>query len=316
MVHSAARNTLFGLAAGALCAVAAGALIGAGRPGISRAGPSAAGTSAPAPGVSIRQRELSVPQPRAPASHEIIRDGSPAPMPRTDFNGAPMRAGQLAAPPRQPGIMRDPNFAQRLAAQRAQEHSDRFFWHRFGGVPYAHRFHNGVDWYGFYHGNDFFWTRYYGGFWWWFDPVFARWVYWYNDYWWWPGPGGALYVYMDNNYYPYDSVEEQVTVKRPQMEQPPMATPPPANEGQAYRSPDNSRLVQIMGSRGEAFLYDSSGKEPEFLKYLGKDAKEAGFTKDESGKKSIILLTYRDGGFALFDLDGNPLDIPKPRKKK
>ncbi|MDD5657996.1 MAG: hypothetical protein PHF00_12165, partial [Elusimicrobia bacterium] len=237
---------------GVLTAAFASGLLGAGRPGIVRGGGGdRAGTPrrgwSHSPGVVIRMRDVPVPRPQVPAPAGIVRQAPRPPQPTLGADGAAFRTRALAGPPRQPGIVRNPDFGRQLSSQRGLERDPgRFYWHRHGGVPYVHRFYHDVDWYGFWHGGAFFWMRPFGGFWWWYDPFFARWVYWYDNYWWWPGPGGALYVYMDNNYYPYDSVQGIVTVKSPQVETPPPAAPPPPETSAgAYASPDKTRLVRI-----------------------------------------------------------------------
>jgi len=266
------------------------------------------------PPVVIKQHEYPMPAAPRPRTQSIIRDQRSMSLPRSDATGAPFRAGALQGPPAHAGIIRDPGFSSRIGIERGHElESGRFFWHRFGGYPYCHTFFDGVDWYGFYFGSAFFWTRYYDSYWWWYDPVYARWVFWYNDYWWWPGPDNELYVYMDNNYFPYDSERQVATVKRPQVMQPPTATPPSAAEGGGVASPDNSRLLRVLGPGNEAFLYEKKdGQEPVFLKYLGKDVTEGRFTKGEGGRGTVLILTFQDGAYALFDNDGNPLDRPKP----
>jgi hypothetical protein len=189
--------------------------------------------------------------------------------------------------------------------QRVEVVPNRYYWHVDGGIRYCHYFDHGIHWYGFYHGPSFYWTRFYGDRWWWFDAGFGRWVYWWDGYWWWPGPTGVLYVYVDNNYYPYE--EGGVTVKRPEVVQPPENVPS-SNEGSTWNSPDGKRMVQVFGSNAEAFLYDKSGKEPVFLKYLGKGIDKVRFSGGTEGKPTQILIDFKDGSFALYTEDGDPVD--------
>jgi hypothetical protein len=172
-------------------------------------------------------------------------------------------------------------------------------------MRYAHYFDDrGVHWYGFYHGPSFYWTRYYGGNWWWFDPSYSRWVFWWDGYWWWNGPGGAYFVYMDNNYYPYE--DGAVTVQKSETVPPPGVKPAP-DGGKGWDSPDGGRMVRVMGDQSEAFLYDKTGSAPDFLAYLGRGVEKVRFSGGTPGEPLQILLDFKDGSFAVFDMDGKAL---------
>ncbi|MCX5787408.1 MAG: hypothetical protein NTX64_02700 [Elusimicrobia bacterium] len=67
-----------------------------------------------------------------------------------------------------------------------------------------------MHWYGFYHGPRFYWTRWYRGFWWYYDSGPARWTYWWHGYWWWPGPANVVYVNVNGAYQPYPPPSPEV----------------------------------------------------------------------------------------------------------
>jgi hypothetical protein len=179
-------------------------------------------------------------------------------------------------------------------------------WHTADGIRYAHRYHRGHHWYGFYHGHDFYWTRYHHNRWWWYDPAFSHWVYWSNGSWWWPGPSNVLYVYHNNSYTPYTEVSANATIPQPPAELEPPTTPEDIGGG-AWDSPDGTRMVQIAGADSEAFLYEKSGGESKYLEYLGKHVKAVRFSEAKNGKPAQILLDFENGSFALFSLDGKRL---------
>lgn len=230
-------------------------------------------------------------------------------LPNSDIRGARFQGRPAQTPPRQTTIVRNPNIVNEInRLQIVEVRPNIFFWHRFDGFPYCH-YHDsfGLHWYGFYSDTDFYWTRYYAGRWWWYDPSFQRWVFWWDGYWWWQAPRGGMYAYMDNNYYPYRADQGGVTVLQPQIDQPPPSPPASTSEGSVYNSPDGKHFVQIRGARREAFLYERRGGEPSFLKYLAKDVSDARFSG--GGDKPVRLrLNFTDGSFAVYDSEGNPID--------
>ncbi len=260
--------------------------------------------------VVIKMRRQMVPRPTSIHPNSVIRDNRRITVPTTYAGGVKIVKTQGTAPPQHVTIVRNPQVTQSITVQqRVEIVPNRFYWHTVAGVRYAHYYDGGVHWYGFYHGPQFYWTRWNAGYWWWYDPIWFRWVYWYDGYWWWPGPGGVAFVYVDNAYYPYE--ENGVVVKQPEVHAPP-AEVPPARPGASEVSADGSRMVQITPD-GEAFLYDKSGPEPAFMKYLGKGVAKARFSGGKNGAPLQILLDFKDGTFALFDKDGGPRDAaPEP----
>ena len=316
------RNMLSVLtvAAAALC------LIGAGRDGGGGNGDSHGGRggggghrSAPAPSVShapssrapsstiYRQQRVTVPRASMPAPEHTIHDQNRAVYPQRS-EAAHEGAGRItqraaAAPPAHHlAVVQNTNVVRNIQTQqRTEVVPNRYYWHNDHGMRYSHYYDGRNHWYGFYHGPSFYWTRYYGDRWWWFDGPHARWVFWWDGFWWWPGVGGVPYVYVDNNYYPYEGTG--VTVEQAE-EQPAPATIPAPNEGKPVVSPDSRRMVQ-MGTDGQAFLYDNTAKPPTFLKYLGQGVTQVRFSGGTAATPSQILVEYKDNTFALFDADGN-----------
>jgi hypothetical protein len=245
-------------------------------------------------------------------------------VPEHEFNGhasvpAPSHFGggeritqrPASAPPANHAVVAgNAGFARGIQAQQRVEIApNHYYWHTAGGVRYAHYYHDGIHWYGFYHGPNFYWSRYYGNRWWWFDVSFGgRWCYWWNGFWWWPGPAGVMYVYVDNGYYPYDAAG--VTVVKDEYHEAP-AAPPAAGAGSSSMSPDGKRMVQIVGGDGEAYLYDKTGPDPVYLKFMARGVQKAKFSGGTGGAPLEILLEFKDDSFALFDAEGQPLDPKK-----
>lgn len=170
---------------------------------------------------------------------------------------------------------------------RRETQVNHYYWHSYRGFSYCHYYDPwGYHWYGWHVGSGFFWSRWYGDRWWWYDPVYYRWCYWYDGSWWWPDPYQAnlVYVYNDGNYVAanYSAVGEE----------------------RVYRSKDGDRMVKVVG--GDAFLYDTTDN-PEFNPlYLASNVNRASFSYDENGSISQVLVTLKDGSFQLFDAQGNP----------
>lgn len=266
-----------------------------------------------APPVVIHMHRYSVPRPQPIRNPANIVHGEPMRTPPTRFeNGQPITQPRAVHPPAHHAVVaHNPAIVAAIQRQqRSERQPGRFYWHTVNGVRFAHYYNHGVDWYGFYHGPRFYWCRRWGGRWWWYDPTAARWDYWFDGYWWWPGPNGLAYVYVDNNYYPYDEAEGGVTVQNPETPPPPSELPSGADQGSSYQSPSGQRLVQIFGPDSEAFLYNTAGGSPSFMRYLAANVSNVRFSGGKAGKPLHILLEFADDSFALFDQDGNPMDVP------
>jgi hypothetical protein len=179
---------------------------------------------------------------------------------------------------------------------------NRYYWHTVNGRRYAHYYDRHVHWYGFYDGPSFYWTRYYGGYWWWFDVRYNRWAYWHNDYWWAPGPAGVVYVNVNDQYIPYQ--QGVVPVTPPSDPVVPVDKSAEKPQGSTFNSPDKTRMVQVFGPDAEGFLYKTSGDLSVFLKYLGKNVEKVRFSGGEADQPLRLLIDFKDGKFALFDAEG------------
>ena len=254
----------------------------------------------------IRLRNISMPRPERLEPGRIVNDNRRVEEPRRYGNGEEIRERSAKFPPdRHSEIVGDPSLRRAIERERDAERTrNRYYWHNSGGKKYSHfRDADDIDWYGFYFGPSFYWTRYYADRWWWYDPGYARWVFWWNGYWWWQGPGGTASVYLDNEYYPYQ--EGGVTVKSSATVSPAEAKPVPGT-GKQWTSPDMRRMVEVTGTEDAAFLYDRTGGSPVYLCYLGRGVSRVRFSGGVTGQPLLILLDFKDGSFALFDADGKP----------
>lgn len=232
----------------------------------------------------------------APSAHHPV-------FPQRNESGARITQPAAVAPPSQhAAVVGNADIVRAIRRQqRVEVVPHRFFWHDVDGVRFCHFFDGRFHWWGFYNGPTFYWTFFWGDRWWWFDEFRGRWVFWSDGFWWWPGPGGAPYVYVGNNYYPYEDMG--VTVERAYVQAPPSAIPA-SGEGSTINSPDGSRMVQIFGSEGQAFLFDKTKSPPTFMTYLGQGVSQVRFSTGTAGARQI-LAEYKDNTFALFDQDGN-----------
>jgi hypothetical protein len=241
-------------------------------------------------GMGHMQRSISGAR-SASAPTSIVRDHARASYPSTYERGGRITARAAVSPPSQhSGIVRNSAIVRSIQShQRLEIVPNHYYWHNDRGVRYCHYYNDGIHWYGFYNGPSFYWTRYYDGYWWWFDVNFDRWVYWQNGTWCWPGPDGVIYDYVDNNYYPVDD-DDTVAVNAPDVSAPPQNIPAPvtsaaapASEGSVVKSADGKRMVQVVGSNAEAYLYDTSSTQPMYMKYLGKNVEKVRFAGGANG---------------------------------
>ena len=253
-------------------------------------------------GTVYRRRRVAVPKPVMPKEHVVHDEARPA-YPKNDEKGARIEKPAASAPPsHHAAVVRNTTFVRNVSrVERTEVVPNHYYWHNENGMRYSHYYDGHNHWYGFYHGPTFYWTRYYGNRWWWFDGPHARWVFWGNGYWWWAGPGGVAYVYMDDNYYPYEGAS--ATVEHAEAQTPPAAVP--AADAGATTSPDNKRMTQIFGADGQAFLYDKTVSPPRFIKFLGQGVSKTLFSGGTAGAPVQVMVEYKDGTFALFDADGN-----------
>ncbi|GEM_PF-1756842 len=179
----------------------------------------------------------------------------------------------------------------------------RYYWHDYGGNRFCH--YNdpwGYNWYGWYLGDQCFWTRYYGDRYWWYDDSFDRWCYWNDGYWWWQDPSrvDVVYVYRDKEYYPASDAADPVT-------QPDSATAPAPSgsaSGTVFWSHDNTRAIKIYGASNDAFLYDMSATPAFAPVFLVSGATDARFTENANGRITEVMVLLGDGSYKLFYPDG------------
>jgi hypothetical protein len=283
-----------------LAVVAALLSMGAGRQG----GGGGGGQQHASGGTLYRRRRVSVPQTAMPRPQHVVRDQARPVYPKTDGAGARISKPAAVAPPAHHAqVVRNAAFTRGVTrVERTEIVPNHYYWHNENGLRYSHYYDGHNHWYGFYHGPSFYWTRYYGNRWWWYDGGMARWVFWGNGYWWWAGPGGVAYVYTDNNYYPYENAGVTVEHEEAQAQAPSV---PSADQGATTNSPDNTRMVQVFGADAQAFLYDKTVSPPTFLKFLGLGVSKIKFSGGTADAPLQILAEFKDGTFALFDAAGN-----------
>ena len=250
--------------------------------------------------------------PHTSVNHQtIVRDNIHVTRPTQDDKGRQIAAKEYVQPPQHNVVTHNVRLVTRMTNERNHEtQTNHFYWHQDQQMKYTHyRDNHQQDWYGFYQGKQFYWTRYHDAHWWWYDQKHARWAFWGEGFWWWPSPSGALYVYVDNDYYPYVDNQNGVTVVEPETTASPNTIPEVGN-GVEYDSADQTRMVQLSGNDNEAFLFDTTGTNPTLIKYLGNNVTDVAYSTSFSNKALQILLKYQDGSFALFDANGNSLNTP------
>ena len=142
-------------------------------------------------------------------THSVIR------FPQTGPQGKSLQGSLVSARKFNNGTVRDqmsvviqPSFSVRLDQERSGENQrDRNYWHSDNGFYYNHYIDDwGYHWYGWFRGNQYFWTRYYNRRWWWYDPDYDRWCYYQNNNWYWQDPTqqGEIYVYDNDSYISLD----------------------------------------------------------------------------------------------------------------
>ena len=199
----------------------------------------------------------------------------------------------------QMGLVSRADFTAQIGRENANEtERGRFYWHSGDGFNYAHYIDNwGYHWYGFYNGNQYFWTRNYAGRWWWYDTGFNRWCFYNNNYWWWQDPYhvGDLYCYDDDDYIPVNSADDQIVVTGNEE----------ANET-AYTSADGSRTVKVSQVDGDAYLYDNAAVPTFDPVYLASGVQSVQYSDAGNGRPVEIVLRLSDGSYDMFDDQGRP----------
>ncbi len=179
----------------------------------------------------------------------------------------------------------------------AENQAGHYYWHNDDGVNYCHYLDSsGYQWYGWYSGDQFFWTRDFNGRWWQYDSDYNRWCFWNNGYWWWQDPNhvGDLYCYNNNDYIPCNSQDDQVVV-----------TAPDDGVMNSYASPDGTRMVKIDQQTQDAFLYDTANPPGFDPVYMASGVESVNFSDTSNGRPMEIILKLNDGSFDMFDAQGN-----------
>ncbi len=179
----------------------------------------------------------------------------------------------------------------------SERQAGHYYWHNDGGFNYCHYLDSfGYNWYGWYVGSQYFWTRNFNSRWWWYDSDFNRWCFWNSGYWWWQDPNhvGDLYCYNGNTYIPCNSQDDQVVV-----------TAPDNANLESYASPDGTRVVKVDTETQDAFLYDTADPPSFDPVYLASGVESVQFSDAANGRPMEIILVLNDKSYDLFDAQGN-----------
>ena len=235
-------------------------------------------------------------------THSVI--GKPSTGPKGEaFKGSlvSVRKFNSSVVRNQMAIVNRPAYMQQIDRENVNEtQRGRYYWHGAEGVDYsyAHYIDNsGYHWYGWYTGDQFFWTRNYNGRWWWYDTGYNRWCFYNDNYWWWQDPYhvGELYVYNDEGYIPANAADDQIVVTGQEQ----------ANDT-VYNSPDGKRTVKIVQGDGDAFLYDTANQPAFDPIYLASGVQSILFSDVNNGRPLEIILKLNDGSYDMFDAQGHP----------
>lgn len=202
---------------------------------------------------------------------------------------------------RQMAIVNRPDYMRRIEQENSNEtQRNHVYWHGEAGVNYTYAHYmddSGYHWYGWYAGDQFFWTRNYNGRWWWYDTGFNRWCFYNNNNWWWQDPYhvGELYVYDNDDYIPANSADDPVVVTGQEQ-----------SDDVLYYSPDGTRTVKVVQGSGDAFLYDRSTTPSFDPIYLASGVQSIQFSDVNSGRSLEIILKLNDGSYDMFNGQGHP----------
>jgi hypothetical protein len=195
-------------------------------------------------------------------------------------------------------LVNSPDWLNRLNGFNSSENqTGHYYWHNDGGINYCHYLDaSGYHWYGWYVGDQYFWTRNFNGRWWWYDSDFNRWCFWNNDFWWWQDPNHVadLYCYNNDNYIPCNSAEDQVVV-----------TASSDSTMRSIPSSDGTRIVKLDEQTQDAFLYDTANPPSFAPVYLASGVESVDFSDTSNGRPMEIILKLNDGSFDMFDAQGN-----------
>ncbi|MDE2038567.1 MAG: hypothetical protein KGJ45_00960 [Elusimicrobia bacterium] len=219
------------------------------------------------------------------------------------FPTAPYRANQLA-------FINNAAMINRIRYLNTIElERNRYYWHEWGNSRYCHYYDQwGYHWYGFYVDDDYFWTRYWGDRYWWYDPYWHRWDYLRDGRWWWQDDDDVIFIYVpeSNVYYRYDDAPGGVVMTpdpTPPIETPPVATPNVTKK--VFYSADGSLSVTITADElRQAYLYDmvDTSKQPVLL---GSGVTDVEFASPTAEEPWSVIITELDGSKLYFYADGS-----------
>jgi len=217
--------------------------------------------------------------------------------------------------------------AQISVYNRTEVVPNHYYWHTYNGWNYCHYYDPyGYHWYGWYVGNSCFWSRYWSGHYWWWDPAYYHWCYWNDGWWWWQDPANvnAVYVYDNGNYVNAASVGETASADAPSNApsgegmdssnsngQPgpdpadsTAKTLPPVSVDKVLNSKDGTRQVKIIG--GDAFLYDTVASDNDSKPvFLSDNVQSVKFLPTKNGNPPGVAVTLTDRTVQTYDSEGN-----------
>ena len=207
---------------------------------------------------------------------------------------------------------------------------NHYYWHTWNNYSYVTYYAPyGGAWYGWYCGAGFFWTQYYCGNWWWYDPWWGRWCWW-DGGWWWQDPATTtVYIYEDGRYASTDS-NANVTTDNSTNYDPndyggsvygddnPSGNNGDLSSDQTVSNSDTTdqpvdflsqdgKIKVTISTEGDAFLYPMKNSKvwgkPVFL---DSNVDQVKFSGPGNGSDEILLI-FKDGTFKTFDSDGTPV---------
>jgi hypothetical protein len=215
----------------------------------------------------------------------------------------------------------------------------QYIWHSWGGYNYCNYYDRyGNGWWGWNCGAGFFWTQFYCGNWWWYDPWWGNWCYWWGGNWWWQDPGTTtVYVYNNGSYTPansngsgysnnnspgynpddyggpvYGDDGKEASQGRPpadgETSQSNFQTPKNDDGSVDFVSRDGKVKVAVS-AQGDAFLYNLKNSKAKPV-FLDSNVEQVKFSTPGNGPTKILLI-FNDGTFETFNANGTVVGGPK-----
>ena len=204
---------------------------------------------------------------------------------------------------------------------------NHYYWHTWNGYNYCTYYDGyGCAWYGWNCGAGFFWTQYYCGNWWWYDPWWGNWCWWSNGGWWWQDPATTtVYIYNNGDYTPTDS-NANYENNSPSANTDDYGGPVYGDDGQKpsddgsvepnqsanneHASVDflsqDGKVKVTVSAEGDAFLYKMKNSKPSGKPiFLDSNVDQVKFSGPGDGPARILLI-FKDGTFTTFNANGSP----------